>query len=184
MHRYDVHEHVLQVQLMNRKTRGITLAALFAALAVASLYFASVWPTGQLGLTAFSSLFVTAAIIEAGIIAGINVFVICSVLGLLILPDKGAPLLFVLFFGYYPIIKSLVEKIGSIAIQWILKIVVFNIALSIILIFLREVILDLGEYAPGDIIIYLIGNAVFLLFDYGYSKVIWFYMNRISRYLR
>ena len=169
---------------MKRKTRSITLSALFAALAVASLYFASVWPTGQLGLTAFSSLFVTAAIIEAGVIAGVNVFIICSVLGLLVLPDKGAPLLFALFFGYYPIIKSLVEKIKSIAIQWVLKIIVFNAALSIIFVFLREVLSDLGEYAPGAIVIYLVGNVVFVLFDYGYSKVIWFYMNRISRYLR
>jgi len=165
---------------MNRKTRVLTLSALFSALTVVTLYFASVWPTGQLGLTAAASLFTAAAITEAGISSGVYVFVIGSALGMLILPNKTSPLLYVLFFGYYPVLKSLIERIGNVLLQWALKLVVFNAALTIIWFLLRELIFNSEISAPAAIM-YPVGNAVFVLFDYGYSKLIWFYINRVSK---
>ena len=167
---------------MNKKTRTITLSALLSALTVVSLYIASVWPTGQFGLVAFASLFVAAAVIEMRVASGFSVFLVSSALGMLILPNKAAPLLFILFFGYYPIIKSLIESIGNLIIQWILKLVVFNASLTIIWFFIRWLVPDFGEFTPGVMIIYLGGSLVFALFDYGFTKVIWLYINRISKY--
>ena len=169
---------------MTQKTRAISLSALLSALTVVSLYFASVWPTGLFGLVAFSSLFSAAAVIESGVVYGIYVFVVSSALGMLILPDKAAPLLFILFFGYYPVIKSLIERIKSIPIQWVLKLVVFNAALTVLWFFLKDLFFDFGENTPGVIIIYLLGSAVFAVFDYGYSKVLLFYIDRVSKYTK
>ena len=160
------------------------MSALFAALSVVSLYFASVWPTGQLGFVAFSSLFVAAAVIEMGIAPGIYVFVVSSVLGMLILPNRVAPLLYILFFGYYPVVKSLIERTGRAAIQWILKLAVFNASLSIIWLFLRGLLFDFGENTLGTMMVYLFGNAIFAVFDYGFSKVIWYYQSSISKYIK
>ena len=105
---------------MSKKTRNLTLSALFAAFTVISLYFASIWPTGLFGLVAFSSLFATAAVIDAGLASGISVFLVSSILGMLIIPDKAAPLLYIFFFGYYPVVKSLIERIRYIIITRIL----------------------------------------------------------------
>ena len=169
---------------MKKRTRAITLAALFSALCVVSLYFASVWPTGQIGIVAFASLFVAAAVIEAGPLPGVNVFVVSSVLGMLILPNKSAQLLYMLFFGYYPIIKYLVERIPRTLIQWALKILIFNISLTVIWFLIGGIFFSFGENPPSATIMYLCGNAVFVLFDYGFSSAIWFYINTVSKNIK
>ena len=165
---------------MNRKTRSITLSALFSALAVVSLALASIWPTGQLGFAAVASLFVAAAVIEMGALYGIYVFVASAALGMLILPDKATPLLYMLFFGFYPIVKSLIERIRSKALQWVLKLLVFNASLSVIWFLVGSLILDFGETSPAILIVYLFGNVIFAIYDYGFTSVVWLYINRIS----
>ena len=155
---------------------------MFSALSVVSLYFASLWPTGQLGFAAFSSLFVTAAIIEMRITQGVYIFIISAALGMLILPDKTAPLLYILFFGYYPIVKNLAEKNNSKALQWVIKLAVFNASLTVIWFFLKELFFNFSASIPGILILYLCGNLVFVIYDFGYSKLIRYYISRISIY--
>lgn len=166
---------------MDKKTRRLTLSALFTAFCVISLYIASVWPTGQLGLTAFASLFVAAAIIESGLSFGLYVFIAGSALGMLLLPNKIAPLLYILFFGYYPIIKSLIERINGILLQWTLKLLVFNAALTVIWVFLKELFFGFIDNTLSVALLYLGGNAVFALFDYGFSKVVLFYAEIVHK---
>ena len=168
---------------MSKKTRNITLSALYSALAVISLYIASIWPTGQLGLTAVASLFVAAAVIESGISFGIYVYVISSLIGVLIVPNI-APMLFILFFGYYPILKSLIERLKQKALQIILKLFVLNIAFTVIWFLFNELFLTAIDFDLHVIIIFLIGNIVFLFFDYGLTKLIWFYITRISEMIK
>ena len=79
---------------MSTKTRNLTLSALFSALATVSLYVASVWPTGQLGLTAVASLFVAASIIESGIKFGAYVYVVSSLISVIIVPNKITAFIF------------------------------------------------------------------------------------------
>jgi len=169
---------------LNKKTRIITLSALFSALCLITLYIASIWPTGLYGLVAFASLFVAAAVIETGAKQGVYVFIVCSVLGFLLLPDKSAAILYILFFGYYPVVKNLIERIKSKAVQWIFKLMVFNAALTVIWVFLKELLMGFSERLSGVWIIYVLGNVVFVLFDYGYSNVLLLYVNMVSRRIR
>jgi len=168
---------------MSKKTRVITLSALFSALSFISLYFASVWPTGRYGLVAFSSLFVAGAVCEAGIASGVYVFIVGSALGMLLLPDKSAPVLYVLFFGYYPVLKSLIERVRRAYLQWILKLLVFNAAFMVLWFLAGALVFGSGDYPSGIFPILIIGlNLVFALFDYGFSKVIRFYVDSVSKY--
>ena len=164
---------------MNKKTRALTLSALFTALCVISLYSASVSPTGQLGFAAFASLFVAGAVIESGLSYGIYVYVAGSALSMLLFPGRTAPLLFILFFGYYPVIKSLIERIKLISVQWALKLLVFNVSLTVIYFILKVLMFDITDSTISVVVLYIGGSALFALFDYGYTKVIRFYSARI-----
>ena len=164
---------------MSKKTRTLTLSALFSALCVVTLYIASVWPTGQYGIVAFASLFIAASVIETGLKQGIYVFIVTSALALLLLPDKSAALLHVLFFGYYPILKNLIEKVKNTIVRWFLKLLIFNIPLTIIWFLFKMLLPAFGENVPAAAIVYLFGNAVFILFDYGYSNVLRLYEHRL-----
>ena len=118
---------------MKKSTKKISVCALLCALSVAVLYIASVMPTGQLGITAIASLLGISAVIETDIKGGIAVFAATSVLGFLVIPEKSALLLYVLFFGYYPILKSIAEKQKSRVTEWIMKLFTANAALSVII---------------------------------------------------
>jgi len=169
------------------KTRALTLSAVFSALTVVILYFASLWPTGQLALPALASFFIAAAVIESGILHGVYVYIAAAVLSLVILPDKTVPLLFTVFFGHYPVVKCLIEKLKPVLLQWTLKLAVFLISLTIILIFMRTLVftsLSVVEKTPSAVIICAVGAAIFILYDYGYSKAIGLYLGQVSKYMK
>ena len=169
---------------MNKKTRVLTLSALLAALSLIFLYFASIWPTGRFGFVAVSSLFAAAAVCDVGVIHGFYVYLVCSALGLLFIPERSATFLYILFFGYYPAVKYLIERIRTKLLQWALKLLVFNLALTILWLILKTLVFDMGGYSPGTPVVYAGCNVIFIVFDYGYSKLIRFYTERISVFIR
>ncbi len=166
---------------MKKSTKRITLSALFAALAVVFLYFSSIIPSGRIAVTAIAGLFTAAAVIESGVWSGLLCFIASALLGFFIIPDKGNVAVYILFFGYYPVVKSFIERQKSRVIEWTLKILVLNAAVSLLII----------GYTTGFIafnietkytypLIYLVCNAAFVIYDLGLSKLICFYISRIS----
>lgn len=166
---------------MKNTTKKLTISAIMTALAVAIMYVSSFLPTGQYGFAALASLVGYAAVIEAGLGGGIFVYVGASVLGLLIAPVKMSALLFALFFGYYPVIKSLAERIKNRVLGWVLKLAVFNGALTLILLVFKELVFDYVSKIGNTFLFYIIFNVIFIAFDYGISKLISFYMMKIHK---
>ncbi|MCL1835726.1 MAG: hypothetical protein FWG48_06140 [Oscillospiraceae bacterium] len=165
----------------NGKTRTLTLSALLAALTLVSHFAATVWPSGDLSIAAFSAIFTAAAVIESGIGAGFYVFACSSLLSLLVMPSKSVSFLYLMFFGYYPIAKNFIERVRSMPAQWALKIALFNVALLLMYLLIKELVFDFGSYSPGYLIIAAAGTAIFALYDYGFSKVISLYMTRVHK---
>lgn len=164
---------------MNRKFRKLTLSALLTALTMVSLFFAAMWPSGELGLAAFSSVFAAAAIIEEGVAAGVSVFVCSAALSLILFPGIPAPLFYISFFGYYPVFKSLIERVKARPVRLLLKLCVFNAALAVMYYSLSALVISFRGYSPGYIVLCVSGSAVFLAFDYGFTKIIRLYEYRI-----
>lgn len=166
---------------MSRKTRKITVAALLSAISVVFLYFAAIIPTGQMGFIALSCISGVAAVIECGMGGGIGVYVCASLLSFLILPNKNPSFIYMLFFGYYPILKSIAEKQKSRVLEWIVKLAVFNVAAVVILrVFSLLTFSGVFEKLTLPVIIVAL-NVVYVVFDIGVSKVIGYYMARIHR---
>ena len=173
---------------MNSKTKTLTLCAMMAALSVVFMFIGNMFPTGRMGFMAVASLFTVAVIIQSGYIAGAAVFAVSTILGMLMLPDKSPLAFYGIFFGYYPIVKSLAEKVKSIAVSWGIKIAVFNAALTVIFVFLKDLLMlrffdKLAENILG-IVIYIVFNIVFIVYDIGLSRLIGFYMTNIYNKLR
>ena len=167
-----------------KATRLITVSAVMTALSVVSVYLGSVFPTGQLGFAAISSLFVIAAVVECGLKGGIFVYIGSAALTLLLVPDKSTALLFALFFGYYPVIKSLAERPKSRVLEWIIKLCLLNAALSVLLFLFKLTIFDYSVINGSTPLIYLLANIVFVLYDIGVSRLIFIYVNKISKRIK
>jgi len=95
-------------------------------------------------------------------------------LGYLILPDKAGMLPYLFFFGHYGIFKALVEGGGARSVA--MKLVYFNIGMTLVYFFGGRF---LTAQLPAGIpiwLVWLVGNGVFLLYDFLLSKLAGIYM--------
>lgn len=169
----------------NTGTGRITLVAVLSALSFIFLYVSAIVPTAQMGVVAIAGLFPAGAVVSAGLGAGFFCYSVSGLLGLLLIPNKGNALLYLLFLGLWPMLKSLCERLSNRWLEWVCKLAIFNAALSLLWIALRSVLLPFLPVALNSTwLIYLTGNVVFLIYDIGFSKLIAFYVVRIDRVLR
>ena len=169
---------------MDKKTRRLVFAALMTALTLVFLYFACLIPVGLIGFVALSSIFCIAAVIESGRVYGVGVYVASTLLGFLLMPSKTGAILFAAFFGIYPVLKSLFEQPRRRSLEWIFKIVSFNALFTVVWLLIGKLIFSDKILSYPVAIIYLGCNVVFVLYDLGLSKLIVYYINRISNKLK
>ncbi len=175
---------------MKHRTRSasaktVALGGVLTALSLVLLYLASVSPTGRLGLTAVAGVVPAAAVVSGGLGAGVLSYLAAGLLGLLLIPAKDAAILYLLFFGIYPLVKYGIERLRRLGPEWLLKLAFFNLMLSVFLFGLSHIFF--AALPAEDLplwMIYLAGNAIFVVYDLGFSKLITFYAKRIDRILR
>ena len=80
-------------------------------------------------LPALAGLLMIMIVIEMGARWAWPTFAVVAILSVFFVPDKQAALLYVIFFGYYPILKALIERLKNKIVQWVLKYAVFNAAI-------------------------------------------------------
>ena len=163
----------------------VALVGVLAGMSLVFLYLSSLSPTAQLGIVAIAGLFPAGAVVSAGLGAGFFCYGAAGLLGLLLLPDKANALLYLIFFGLWPMVKSLLERLRSRAAEWIAKLAVFNTVLTLCYVVLGELFLPfLPEALTAAWMVYAAGNAAFVVYDIGFSKLIAFYVARVDRVLR
>ena len=92
------------------------------------MFLTGLIPIGTYALPAIAGVLLIVAVIEIGAKWAWMIYAAVAVLSLLFAADKEAALLFVLFFGYYPVLKSFLERISNKVLSWISKFAVFNVA--------------------------------------------------------
>ncbi|MFQ9846006.1 MAG: hypothetical protein ACLRXC_03500 [[Clostridium] leptum] len=110
------------------KSGKIALGGLLTALGVVLMFLTGLIPIGTYALPAIAGVLLIVAVIEIGAKWAWMIYAAVAVLSLLFAADKEAALLFVLFFGYYPVLKSFLERISNKVLSWISKFAVFNVA--------------------------------------------------------
>lgn len=173
---------------MNRSVR-IAFCGAAAALQIALLFLTNLFPTATLGLTALAGVLLMPVVIEIGMRWGWCVFGISSVLSWILLTDKEAYLLFLLFFGYYPVLKACVEKyISKKPLCWLVKLLAVNLAAVVdvlaVVFVLRlpiESVFTFGIILP--VLLWIGLNVVFVVYDMALSGLVMIYWRRLHPYL-
>ena len=166
------------------KSGKIALGGLLTALGVVLMFLTGLIPIGTYALPAIAGVLLIVAVIEIGAKWAWMIYAAVAVLSLLFAADKEAALLFVLFFGYYPVLKSFLERISNKVLSWISKFAVFNVA-AVACFFLAVNFLQLPEdsftvfgiYLPWVFLI--LGNAVFLIYDIALSGLVATYVEKL-----
>ena len=165
--------------------RAVSLPALLTALSLAILWTAQAAPWGRMGLVAVAGLMPAAAVISVGPGAGWLCWAGTAVLALLLLPDKACGLLYLIFFGLYPLIKYFAEKLRQRPLEFLVKLVFFNLCFAAVWFGFQELFLwGLPGATAWETFLFPVGNIVFLIYDFGFSKLIAFYIARVDRPLR
>ena len=171
--------------LLKSKTKTLALSAMLTALSVLLLYLAAVLPSAQLAVTAVASLLPAAAVIRCGYAWSAGVYAATAVLLLLLLPQKGPALAYALIVGHYPILKSLIERLDKLVLEWILKLALFYGLLCVYYFGFSKFFLELVTVPEGLLVwFFLGGGVVFVLYDIGFSKLIGLFSDRIGKYIK
>ncbi|MDL2273674.1 hypothetical protein LJC34_03905 [Oscillospiraceae bacterium OttesenSCG-928-G22] len=166
---------------MKTNAKRIAALALLAAVSFVLVFLSAIAPTLRLALLAAAGLPAAAAVLLYRTRDGFLVYAVSGLLALLFLPFKATAILFALFFGCYPVLKSLIERRRSLPIEWLLKLLFFNAILTILVLFfgalLTEVLTE-GVLLP---ILYLAGNAVFAVYDIGLTGLLSVLQKQLKR---
>ncbi len=167
-------------------TTRLVWSAVLGATALVCLLL-TIFPFATIGLPALASVCFVPIVIEFGRRWTWAVYTAVALLSLLITPDLEAKMLFIAFFGYYPIIKSWAEMRPR-RTEWIVKFAVFNTAMITVYAVLAAVGLSLEEFRIEGVLLslpvilggfLLAGNVIFLLYDRVLSLMVPLYYRRL-----
>ena len=165
--------------------KRLSLCAVLAALGVVILVLAAVYPALAPAFAALAGLFGAVAVIHCGPLWALGVWLVCGGLGLLLSPAKGAAVLYLLFFGWYPVAKSGIEHMQSLPLSWAVKLL--TAAASIVCAYLvyYRLFVSTQLYAwylyLGAMAVLLV---VFAAYDIAFSALISFYLRRIAPHIK
>ena len=165
---------------MNDSAKCVARLAVLTALGVVLLLLTNVVPAGKLGLMALASLPVCVSRMMYDGKRAAGVFAVTAVLGFLLFPGTTA-IGYALFFGYYPIAKSLFERVHGTWQPWALKFALYAAAFTAYW-FLAGALFSGADGILPWYIVFAVGAVAFILYDFCYSLIIRFYLEKIARY--
>ena len=161
-----------------KTTKIISVCGLFAALSVVIMLLAYIGVLTY-AVPALAGALLVIIYLELGVKNAFTVYFAVSVLSF-IMCEKESALCYLLFFGYYPLIKAYIERIQSRVSQWIIKVALFSVSFSLVLI-LATFVLDIPIDTMGYGVYYIIGlflglEVMFVFYDIALTRVITFYL--------
>lgn len=169
------------------KVFSVTFSALICALCVTLMLLARVISVADYSMTLICGLLMAVIVVECGVKWALASYVVVSALGLLLGASECA-LLFACFFGYYSVLKPYLERLPAVP-EWLLKLLLFNgviVALYAVIDWLVAPVLDIGSLSPtvAAILLLLMANAVFILYDFLFNRLITMYFRRVHPRIR
>lgn len=160
--------------MMKNKTKNTAVCGLMIALSVVLMMLTTLIPVFMYVIPIVTGLLVLFVSDISNKKWGTGVYFSTAFLSLLLITDKEAALTYTLFFGYYPLIKEIIEKAPRI-LAWGLKLILFNLAsvgIGVISFYVFGVAGDeYDEFGKYTIPILLVmANVAFLLYDICLTK--------------
>lgn len=171
-----------------KQSSKTAVCGMVAALSVVIMML-TVIPVMTYSAPAFAGILLMVIVIEINKKWAFGVYVAVGILSLLLAADKEAAVMYVAFFGYYPIIKAILESKLPKLLEWISKFLIFNVTMVasyFVLIRVFGLSMDdmneLGKYGP--LILLVMGNVVFVVFDIAITRLATLYIYKWQKPFR
>ena len=169
----------------------IALGAVFMALSAIFMMATSVIPIASFAFPAIAGALLIVINVELGRKWALLVYVGVSLLSLFLSSDHTAVVSFIVFFGYYPILKGLIERCRKPVLEWVLKMLLFNAAIAVgvlltILLFGMDILLmEYSEFGKAGLGIFILAcEVIFVVFDIALTRLITLLIYRILPKMR
>ena len=161
--------------------KNLAFSSVMCALGVVILFIGSVIETLDMSTAAIASFIVTVCMIELGSIYSFSVYSVTSVLSFFLLPNKSVVLIYVMFFGFYPIIKKHIERLkGIFCIS--AKFVLFNIVILILFTLGKKLLFPDIDRIKVALIVLM--NVILFTFDLALSLFVAAYIRKFRTLLQ
>ena len=161
----------------------LALGGVMTALAVVMLLL-SVVPMTEYAMPALAGAMLLPVVMECGRRWAVGAYIAAALLALLLAPSLEAKVLFLSFFGYYPIAKAWLESHLHGWWCWVCKFALFNVAICasywVMLQFfhLDPAVFDIFGVSLPPLLL-LLGNVAFLMYDLLLTSLVTAYWQRL-----
>lgn len=171
---------------MQKRTKYLTVSAMLSALGVVILSLGALAEVLDVTTAILASFLIIYAVIELGGAYPWLIWIVTSMLGILLLPQKTPALFYALFAGFYPILKEKLERLRGI-VAYPLKLLVFHLSLGGIVLAARLLVPSLLEpealwWMPAAL--YLGALLCFVVYDVALTRLISYYLIKLQKRFR
>ena len=175
---------------MNRKKISfkVALGGIISAVCLLAMFCSGFLPMLDYAIPTFAGFLMVVMIVEVDRNWAIATYIAVSLLCPLITPNYQAAALFIVFMGYYPILKFDLDRSKNVVLKWVIKLLVFNAAIVVFFllftfVFISEDMLEgmdtFGAYTL--IIVWLAANFFFFLYEFALTQLIDLYVNSFRK---
>lgn len=167
-----------------KSSKEIAYSGIASALSVVMLFLGSIiWVLGYT-MPLVASLIMIVLLDSVSKRSALLTFVSTFVISFILLNDKECVLLYVLFFGYYPLIRDKINDIKPKFLSYLLKFITFNAAMALVqvlCVYVFGIPFDdmLGKW--GIVVFIICLNLVFVVFDKLYTLLLRLYRIKLKK---
>lgn len=174
--------------MRRKQTARLALAAVLCALAVTIMMLGGLIPAATFCCPILAGFLTVPILCECGTGMALCAWAAVSILSCLLGPDKEAAVIY-LFLGWYPVLRPKLENVRQ-PFRFVLKLLIFNCAVAAVyglLLFvlgldsLRAEFSEMGRIML--LVTLLLGNGVFVLFDFVLPRLELVYRYRFRPHL-
>lgn len=172
--------------MVKRGTYRISLGGMLTAVGVTIMMLGSVIPFAVFVSPLTAAVCVLYFCVEYDRKTALIIYTAMSLLSILVAPDKELACVFIFITGYYPVVKTLCEKLKSKLIELIIKLAVFNAAVFAMYYVITKIFIiasvkdEFQEFTAAlAAAAVLLANLSFLMYDILLTRLVILYVKKI-----
>lgn len=167
-----------------KNSKVIAYSGVATALSVVMLFLGSIfWVLGYT-MPLVASLVMIILLDSISQKSALLTFISTSIISFILLNDKECVLLYILFFGYYPLIRDKINDIKPKFLSYLLKFITFNAAMvltQVLCVYVFGIPFDDMLGKRGIVLFVLCLNLVFVVFDKLYTLLLRLYRIKLKK---
>lgn len=168
-----------------KDTKRTALAGVFAALCFVFLFMGSIIDVLDLSSAALASFVILVSVVELGNFYSLGVYSVAAVLAAALLPNKQPAVYFILFSGFYPVVKVYLNRMKPKWLSYLARFAVFDVCAAgtiAALVFVLGIPTENSDYAKWYFLLMIIaGNAAFFVYDLALERAAALYTSRLRK---